>query len=149
VYPILVQPQLVAMNQTNAPAAKRLGVLVVSPDRYFRGLLVEILSGYGYAAIWTADSLRSMFDCLGQLSVDLVIIDENMPVLSSAEICRMVQLSQSSSKIPRSVLVASRATRALVDEARNAGFDALITKPVIPARLAKAMEQLSQARSLN
>jgi len=144
-----VQPQLVAMNQTNAHAAKRLGVLVVSPDRYFRGLLVEILSGYGYAAIWTADSLRSMFDCLGQLSVDLVIIDENMPVLSSAEICRMVQLRPSSSKIPRSVLVTSRATRALVVEARNAGFDALITKPVIPARLTKAMERLSQARSLN
>jgi CheY-like chemotaxis protein len=137
------------MTLSKAPPTKRLGILVVSPDRYFRGLLVEILSGYGYAAIWTADSLRSMFDCLGHLSIDLIIIDENMPVLSSSEICRMVRLNQTSSKVPRSLLVASRATRALVDEARNAGFDALITKPVIPARLAKAMVQLSDDRHMN
>jgi len=86
-----------------------------------------------------------MFECLGQMSVDFVIMDENIPILSSAEIYRMVRLSQSATKVPRAVLVVSRATRLLVDEVRRAGFDALITKPVVPARLAKAMEQIIQA----
>jgi CheY-like chemotaxis protein len=133
------------MSQSKALPRKRPSVLVVSPNRYFRGLLVEILSAHGYSGIWTAESLRSMFECLGQMSVDFVIMDENIPILSSAEIYRMVRLSQSATKVPRAVLVVSRATRSLVDEVRRAGFDALITKPVVPARLAKAMEQIIQA----
>ena len=137
------------MKQSKTAPRKRLSVLVVSPDRYFRGLLVEILSAYGYSGIWAAESLRVMFDCLGQAGVDLIILDDNIPVLSSAEICRMVRLSQTPMKVPRSVLVASRATRSLVDEARSAGFDALITKPVVPARLVKAMEHLSHAGAVH
>jgi CheY-like chemotaxis protein len=130
------------MAQAKLPSLKRLSVLIVSPDRYFRGMLVEILSGYGYANVWTADSLRSLFNYMVRAEVDLVILDENMPVLSSAEICRMVRNNPSDVKVPRSVLVVSQATRTLVDDARHAGFDALITKPVIPARLAKTMENL-------
>ncbi len=132
------------MSLAKSSSTKRLSVLIASPDRYFRGMVVEILSGYGYTGVWTAETLRSLFDSLGRLDIDLVIMDENMPVLSSVEICRMIRSRNADGKIPKIVLVASKATRTLVDEARNAGFDALITKPVIPARLAKTLEHLYQ-----
>jgi CheY-like chemotaxis protein len=132
------------MSHAKSTSPKRLGVLVVSQERYFRGMLVEILAGYGYSSVRTAESLRALFDCLGRLDVDLVILDENMPVLSPFEIARMVRFNPSDGRRPRSVLVVSQATRSIVDQARDAGFDALITRPVIPARLAKTMEHLCQ-----
>jgi CheY-like chemotaxis protein len=44
------------------------------------------------------------------------------------------------------ILIAAKPTRLAVNEARQAGFDALISKPVIPVRLLRTIDQLQSVR---
>jgi CheY-like chemotaxis protein len=124
--------------------AKRSSVLIASPDRYFRLMIGEIVTGIGYDLIEQVASTRVLLETVARRSFTLLILDEDMTELTSSELSRMVRNANLSQRAPLIALVVSRATRTVVEDARNAGIEALITKPVIPLRLSKTLDYLWQ-----
>ena len=125
---------------------KRSRLLVASPDRYFRLQMAEILSGYGYAQPTFADSARSVFESLERNALGLIFLDEDMPLLTPFELARMLRSNANAETVPLMILIAAKPTRLMVNEARQAGFDAMISKPVIPVRLLRTIDQLQSVR---
>ena len=134
------------MPSPNRHSLKRSRLLVASPDRYFRLQMAEILSGYGYAQPAFADSARGVFESLGRNALSLILLDEDMPLLTPFELARMVRADANAESVPLMMLIAARPTRSMVNEARQAGFDAMISKPVIPVRLLRTIDQLQSVR---
>jgi CheY-like chemotaxis protein len=134
------------MPSPNRLSLKRSRLLVASPDRYFRLQMAEILSGYGYAQPAFADSARGVFESLDRNALGLVFLDEDMPLLTPFELARMIHSKVNSENVPLMILIAAKPTRLAVNEARQAGFDALISKPVIPVRLLRTIDQLQSVR---
>ena len=89
-----------------------------------------------------AETPRALLELVSQQEIDMIIMDEDMPILSPAEVSRMVRSGNEGAKSPHTVLVVFKATRSVVDAARSSGFDALIVKPVIPLRLTRTIQQL-------
>ena len=134
------------MPSPNRLSLKRAQFLVASPDRYFRLQLAEILSGYGYAQPAFADTARGVFERVERDEVSLILLDEDMPLLTSFEVARMIRSDANAQGVPLMVLIAARPTRLMVNEARQAGLDAVISKPVIPLRLIRTIDQLQHVR---
>ena len=134
------------MPSPNRLSLKRAQFLVASPDRYFRLQLAEILSGYGYAQPAFADTARGVLERVERDEVSLILLDEDMPLLTSFEIARMIRSGANAQGVPLMVLIAARPTRLMVNEARQADLDAVISKPVIPLRLIRTIDQLQHVR---
>ena len=134
------------MPSPNRLSLKRARFLVASPDRYFRLQLAEILSGYGYAQPAFADTARGVLERVERDEVSLILLDEDMPLLTSFEVARMIRSDANAQGVPLMVLIAARPTRLMVNEARQAGLDAVISKPVIPLRLIRTIDQLQHVR---
>jgi CheY-like chemotaxis protein len=126
---------------------KRPNVLVASPDGYFRLMVSEILSMSGYGGIEQAPTTRGLLELIGRRTFNVLILDEAMSDLTSAEVARMVRNGSADDQLPKIVAVVSQATRSVVDDARNVGIDAVITKPVVPLRLTRTLGYLWQMAS--
>ena len=134
------------MPSPNRLSLKHTRFLVASPDRYFRLQMAEILSGYGYAQPAVADTARGVLERVEQDEVSLILLDEDMPLLTPFELARMIRSDEKAQSVPLMVLIAARPTRLMVNEARQAGLDAVISKPVIPLRLIRTIDQLQHVR---
>ncbi len=121
---------------------KRTRLLIASPDRYFRIQTGEILSGSGYGQLRSADTARGVLESVARDDLDIILLDEDLPLLSPPELLRMIRGARLEGYQPRIVLIVARPTRTVVEEARRAGFDALIAKPIIPVRLIRTIEHL-------
>ena len=108
--------------------------------------MAEILSGYGYAQPAVADTARGVLERVEQDEVSLILLDEDMPLLTPFELARMIRSDEKAQSVPLMVLIAARPTRLMVNEARQAGLDAIISKPVIPLRLIRTIDQLNNVR---
>ena len=65
----------------------RLRILIVDDDRDIRTLLAEQLEGYGFTALLAEDG-RAMRRTLDRESVDLVVLDLNLPREDGLTLCR-------------------------------------------------------------
>ena len=121
-------------------------LLVASPDRYFRVQLSDLLLSYGYAQPLFTDTARGILDCAEQQDLNLILLDEDIPLLTPVEVSRMIRADDKIQHVPQLLLIVAQATRAIVNEARDAGIDAMITKPVVPIRLMRTIDQLQFVR---
>ncbi len=138
---------LVCMQTFQSSVVKRIRVMVASPDRYFRALTGEILNGYGYSQHIFAETARGVLEGVRRDEPNLVLLDEALRVLTATELVHMIRRDCPGSFIPQTILMVAHPTRWVVDEARQVGIDALITKPIIPVRLIRTMEQLQSSRA--
>ena len=135
------------MSLVKFPSLKRTRLLIASPDRFFRSTVGEILSAYGYVHQVSAEAVKNVLDNARRYHTEFILVDEDIAFLTPFELVRLLRGDGGLDPIPQLVLFAARPTRALIDEARQAGFDAVITKPVIPLRLIGVTEQLQNIRS--
>ncbi len=135
------------MSLVKFPSLKRTRLMIASPDRFFRSMVGEILSAYGYVHQVSAETVKSVLDNARRYHTDFILVDEDIAFLTPFELVRMLRGDTDLNSVPQLVLLAARPTRVLIDEARSAGFNAVITKPVIPLRLVGVIEQLQNVRS--
>jgi CheY-like chemotaxis protein len=135
------------MSIVKFPSLKRTRVMIASPNRFFRSTVGEILSAYGYVHQVSVETVKSVIDNARRYHTDFILVDEDMPFLTPFELVRMLRGDAHLNPVPELIVVAARPTRAFIDEAREVGFDAVITKPVIPIRLIGVIEQLQNVRS--
>ncbi len=111
-------------------------VLVVDDNQNMRKLVANILERFGIKNVQTCSTAMEAFAELITFPADLIICDWNMAPVDGVTFIRMVRTSGDSpnKKVPI-IMLTGYTERELVIEARDAGADAFLAKPISPKAL--------------
>jgi two-component system sensor histidine kinase RpfC len=125
--------------------ARRYRVLVVDDTGSNREVLARILErgGHAVSAVGSADAA---LDLLERETFDVAVFDRNMPGKGGVEAIQCVRLLELGRTRMPLIMLSGDATREAQEEARAAGADLFLSKPVEPARLLDAIAKLGEGR---
>jgi two-component system cell cycle response regulator DivK len=115
-------------------------VLVVDDFEDGRTLCAEYLQFRGYR-VATAEDGQDALDKAFELRPDLILMDLSLPILDGWEATRRLRRDARTEDIPVVALTA-HALQAPVEEAKQAGCVAVLTKPIEPAFLASEVQRI-------
>ncbi len=115
-------------------------ILVVEDDPTSLSLLTYLFSKAGYQVHTAADGPAGL-EAAERLRPDLVVMDVQMPVMDGFELARRVRADDA---LAGTALVAVTAVAMVGDREKilRAGFDAYITKPIVPEEFVGQVEEL-------
>ena len=106
---------------------KRRRVLVVDDDPDFRFMHAELLKGFGYAVDVAANGIEALD--LMSTSVDLVVLDGEMPEMDGFEVARRIRSDESVADVPV-VMVTGLKGREDRLRAFDLGINDVVSKPI-------------------
>ena len=108
-----------------------LKILLVDDNHYMRVLLAEILRAIGVKDIWEASDGAEGLQMMRDHAVDIVMTDLSMQPLDGLDFVRLLRNSPDSPNdmIPI-IMVTGHTTLKRVAEARDAGVNEILTKPL-------------------
>jgi CheY-like chemotaxis protein len=111
-------------------------VLVVEDDPTSREILVEMLSAWGYEPMPVGSAEEAEF-AVRNKRMDAAVVDVFLPGRSGATL-----MSRLREKFPNAVLigVSAMSDAAMARKCKGLGADLFIGKPVLPERLAEALQ---------
>jgi two-component system cell cycle response regulator DivK len=108
-------------------------------------VLAIYLRGMGFTVLTACDgqdALRQAADAVP----NLIVMDLEMPVLSGYEVAVELRARDATRHIPL-IAATGHSHARQIDEARQAGFDAVIVKPCDPDELVSTIQRLLQPRA--
>ena len=109
----------------------RITALIIDDSRYARSFIKTALQSFGIRTILEAADGPSGLEILRQKAVQLIIVDQDMAPMSGVDFTRYLRSGDLVSCIDVSVLMVSGdAAKEVVVEARNAGVNEFLVKPV-------------------
>jgi len=137
--------QLQASGEGSGRGVEGIRILLVDdyPDALdMWGLYLRSL---GYE-VTTASDGRSAIDAALAQRPDVIIMDLELPVMSGFDAARQLRSDPRTAEVP--LIAATGYSHAKqLDQAREAGFDAIVVKPCEPSTLAGEIERLLAAKS--
>jgi len=113
-----------------------LGILIVDDNQYTRKMLRMMLINLGAKTIYEASDGVSALDLVRTVDPDVMILDWEMPVLSGAQVVRIVR---SPGVFPKPglpiIMLTAHAQRARVTAAMRLGINEFLVKPISPKAL--------------
>jgi signal transduction histidine kinase/CheY-like chemotaxis protein len=167
---VLVKPirpsrllQLVAGMTTDAPAHRQappqaaadagklaervpLRILIAEDNRINQKVALKLLERIGYRADVAANGLEALH-ALERQAYDVVLMDVQMPEMDGLEATRAIRERWPAGTAPRIVAMTANAMRDDREECLAAGMDDFISKPVVLAQLAGALERCATGGS--
>lgn len=121
--------------------AQALNILVCEDETTNQKIITRLLSlpGHKVEVVINGDE---MLDALEQREFDLVITDLNMAGMSGTDALKVYRFTQPSDNSTRFILFTADATLSAREAARDAGFDAFLTKPIDAATLFNTIERI-------
>jgi CheY-like chemotaxis protein len=117
-------------------------VLIVDDDRVLSQMIAGLLRAKGYKTLTAFDAVQAMMQVMRTPPVDAIVLDINMPGGSGEETLMKLKRSTRTALIPVVILSGS-----IDDEGMNrvltAGASAVLSKPLVPDELLKALEAAS------
>jgi two-component system, chemotaxis family, chemotaxis protein CheY len=122
-----------------------LKILVVDDNHYMRILLAEILRAIGVIHIYEANDGAEGLQMMRDYPIDLVLTDLSMQPLDGIDFVRLLRNSPDSpNQLAPVIMVTGHSTFARVNEARDAGVNEFLCKPLtargVIERLHEAIE---------
>ena len=113
-----------------------LAFLVVDQDQYMRKLTRMMLMNIGAKSIFEAADGMVALDVIRNVNPDVMLMDWDIPVLSGAQVMRIVRSPGLFAKpfLPV-IMLTPRASRTRVSEAIRLGVHEVLTKPTSPKML--------------
>ncbi len=119
--------------------------LVVDDSVTMRRIVINSLRNLGFANYVEAGDGKEALDKLGaDSSINFVITDWNMPVLSGLELVKTIRGDDKISKVPI-LMVTTRGVKEDIIEALQARVNNYIVKPFTPQILKEKIDQILQA----
>ncbi len=113
-----------------------LNILVVDDNAYMRRLTRTMLTNLGAKSVLEAPDGLAALEAIRTSDPDVMLLDWDMPVLNGIEVLRIVR---SPGVFPRPnlpiIMMTTRAQRAQVNEALEAGANEFLLKPTSPKAL--------------
>ncbi len=120
-------------------AAQDLDVLIVDDHEGMRAMLRKMLERAGVGAVRDAASGAAALALLAARDADLVLCDQTMPEMDGLSFLRAARAASSRA---RAIMISGRDDAGFADEARAAGADAVLVKPVSPREVLAAIERV-------
>jgi CheY-like chemotaxis protein len=121
----------------------RLSILVVDANTFHRNIILEVLRGVGITRVQQAASGAEAIEELRTWHPKLLVCEADIEGMDGLELVRQVRAGE---VVPNRampiVMLTTRTTRAFVEEARLAGVDEFIIKPITPAVLLRRIEEV-------
>ena len=115
---------------------ERLHVMVVDDNRTMLKLMSDILRALGIRSVYTVNGPAEAFREMRINPIDLVFVDWEMSPLTGVEFVRMLRTAKDSANVFAPVIMLTSYTQmANVIEARDAGANEFLAKPVSPKRV--------------
>lgn len=119
--------------------------LVVDDSVTMRRIVLNSLKNLGYDSFVEAnDGKEALEKLVGDESINFVITDWNMPVLSGLEFVKSVRSNEKLNKLPV-LMVTTRGVKEDIIEALQAKVNNYIVKPFTPAILKEKIDQIVSA----
>ncbi|MGH6970197.1 MAG: response regulator, partial [Caulobacteraceae bacterium] len=110
-----------------------LSVLLVDDNHHMRRLLGEILGAIGVTKVAHASDGAEALQILRERRFDIVITDFAMRPLGGIQFVRLLRKGpESANALVPVIMVTGHSTKARVAEARDAGVNEFLSKPVTP-----------------
>ena len=132
------------MNSTDRPVLSDITALVVDDHRDSVHLLIAALEPFG-AAVIAAGSAPEARELLRATDVDVVVCDLELPGENGLEFIGWVRSRSSTGDVP-AIAVTFFPERFGVREARAAGFDVYLRKPIDPTDIVGVVATLMKRR---
>jgi CheY-like chemotaxis protein len=120
-------------------------VLVVEDDEDCAMLLEEILTERGFA-VEVAHDGGTALELAERTKPDVGVLDVGLPDMDGFELARRLRKLGENGRTMRLIALSGYGSEDDIDEARAAGFDLHLTKPVLPGTLADALASCQPAR---
>lgn len=113
-----------------------ISILVVDDNRQMRMLVRSVLRGFGFTRLYEAVDPAEALEIMRVTPIDLLITDVAMKPIDGLEFARMVRRAPDSPNSFVSIVVMSgHSGRRMVAEARDAGVNSYLVKPVTAQNL--------------
>ena len=122
-------------------------ILIADDDHQALGILRQIMEGQGYNVITASDGHETR-EKVAASNPDLVILDNYMPGISGAEVCREIKSGEQTRFIPVIMLTGFTETPDKL-ESIEAGADDFINKPYKAVELTTRIKSLLKVKFLN
>jgi two-component system chemotaxis response regulator CheY len=109
---------------------ERLRLLVVDDNSHMRLLLGDVLRAIGVRTIFEASNGPEAMKMLREHQVDIVLTDLAMPGEGGLEFIRHMRATEGDNQLAPIIVVSGRSTAQAVLEARDAGANDFLTKPI-------------------
>lgn len=121
-------------------------ILVVDDNEQNRAFAQAALEDEDYTVVLASDGNEGVLACERE-KPDCVLLDVRMPLLDGPEACARIRALPEVGDVPIVFLTAQRDGDAF-ERALRAGGDAVLTKPVHPARLVLCVQAALQRRRM-
>lgn len=128
--------------RTEHPSLASLDVLIVDDSASMRALLERVLSAAGVAALRTAEDAASALAALSERRASLIILDHSMPGMSGVELVRKLRAQPAFDA--RIIMLSGHSDPRHLAEARAAGVDDVLVKPIGPRDMLARIEAVLQ-----
>lgn len=115
-------------------------VLIIDDDPLIIGQVGEVLQSAGFSYLHASNGVDGLRQ-LTQGAPGLVILDINMPELDGMQTCRLIRANENFRNLPI-LMLTSRGDITHMMEARKAGADDYLVKPVDHISLLHKIERL-------
>jgi|GEM_PF-2087516 len=123
-----------------AAAQEPLRVLVAEDNAVNQKLIAKLLSRDGHSVTIVSNGLEAI-EALGQLEVDLVLMDVQMPVMDGLEATRQIRQQEAGrSRHQRIVAITANAFDGDREKCMAAGMDDYLTKPIQSSELRRILK---------
>jgi two-component system, chemotaxis family, chemotaxis protein CheY len=119
-----------------------INLLIVDDSSVMRNMIIKALrmSGIDLCAIHQASNGKEGLDRLNEHSIDLAIIDINMPVMNGEEMIDCMKSRSDTSQIPV-IVVSSEGSEARIERLKEKGTR-FIHKPFTPERIRDVINEV-------
>jgi DNA-binding response OmpR family regulator len=118
-------------------------ILIVEDDVVFCKLLTRFLSKNNFE-VMDAQTGRDAFELIEMNTFSLAILDYRLPDVTGVEILSKLKSKSLDSKV---ILITRYGDDAVAQEAKSAGADAFISKPINPEELLSVIRDLKTSRN--
>ncbi len=119
-------------------------ILVVDDSPTMRRMVMASLRAVGNVRFYEAESGLEAIEKLSLSSVDLIMLDLNMPDMHGMEVLKFVRSHQRYAKLPV-IILTTRGDEESRTTAIEAGASLYMTKPFRPASLVSGVQQFLKA----
>jgi CheY-like chemotaxis protein len=150
-----MSPILAGSNQVGArvgwPVRKRksplrydlLKILLVDDNHHMRVLLGEILKAVGVRQIFEASDGAQGLQMMRNHAIDIIMTDLSMQPLDGIDFVRLLRRSpESPNQMCPVIMITGHSTLARVQEARNAGVNEFLAKPLTARGVVERLSQV-------
>ena len=117
-------------------------ILLAEDNTMNRKLLELILKRAGHEVIAVSDGAELLFQYTEHKDVDLIVTDLQMPGLSGIEAVEIIRNKIGKSKKTPIIALTAHAMQEDKENALEAGCDAYLTKPIMPALILEKIQEL-------